>query len=95
MPDWDFNRGQPMSELAYRWMCEFLKCVELPAGKRPSVFLASSGNLELAWEDNIGSKYQAEFGPSAIEFFRDNTGAEGIAEASDAGVREVAQILSV
>lgn len=84
---WDFGRGLPMSEIAYGSLCQFLRQIDLPPTKRPSVFLTAIGNLELAWENQAGSKIQAEFSPENIEFYNEHTGAEGTV-----GTTEVAQV---
>jgi hypothetical protein len=84
LPGWDFGYGQPMSELGLGRLCVFLDHVKLPEGKRPSVFLNPTGTLELAWEDLEGRKMQAEFGPTNIEYYREDTGIEGQLPAKDA-----------
>jgi len=93
MPGWDFGQGQPMSELAYQGLYEFLRHFTLPANKRPSVFLVPSGNLELAWENDAGQKFQVEFGPETIEYYREDTEQEFEVPASEA--KNVATALSV
>jgi hypothetical protein len=92
-PGWDFGEGQPMSESAYRYMSQFLRHVILPPNKRPSVFLGATGNLELAWEDESNKRFQAEFSPTAVEYSREDTGAEGELDASE--IIRAAEILSV
>jgi hypothetical protein len=82
-----------MSESAYRYMSQFLRHVILPPNKRPSVFLGATGNLELAWEDESNKRFQAEFSPTAVEYSREDTGAEGELDASE--IIRAAEILSV
>jgi hypothetical protein len=89
---WDFGKGKPMSEIAFSGLAKFLETVILPEGKRPSIFLTSSGHLELAWEAQNGSKRQAEFGPRKIEYYREDTGAEGEIPTTDAS--QAAEILT-
>jgi len=83
-PGWDFGCGQAMSEIGFIVLCQFLERLELPGGMRPSVFLTQAGHLEVAWEQTDGGKVQAEFGPKGIEFYRENTGAEGILGLTEA-----------
>ena len=91
-PGWDFGRGQPMSEIALRLLGQFLHTATFPADKKPSVFLTTSGNLELAWENPPGLRIQAEFAPDRIEYYREDTGAEESLGHGD--VNRVASLLS-
>lgn len=91
-PGWDFGKGGAMSEYAYATLCAFLKSAHLPADKKPSIFLTSEGNLELAWETAAGANVQAEFGPKKIEYFHGERNEEGEAPVSE--TNRVAALLS-
>jgi len=92
VPGWDFGHGQSMSEIGFNVLAAFLKKAKLPEGKKPSVFMTTSGHLELAWENEAGAKIQAEFGPKNIEFYREDTGDEG--QLGITQIPEAAKILT-
>ncbi len=60
----------------------FLSVFKFSPGEIPSVFLTSSGHIELCWEDASGKAIQFEFGPNSAEYYIESTGKEGSVEYS-------------
>lgn len=71
----------------------FLKDVNFPPGRQPSVFLTDEGSLELVWEDVDGQSVQVDFRPNSIEYYCAASDEGG--EAPFSALQELARRFSV
>lgn len=75
---WGNQQGQSLSPRAFEAFVRFLAEANFPVdGEKPSVFLTDRGGLEVCWESAAGKAVQMEFTRTVVEFFDEETGAEG------------------
>jgi len=77
-----------MSKLSVAVMSTFVSALD-KIDFEPSLFLTSSGNLELGWEDESGQQISVEFYSDRIEYFIEKNDCEG-----EVGV-DIAEIKSI
>lgn len=65
---WDFGKGLPLSDESLTTMDYFLNQFS-NFHANPSVFMNSTGNLLLGWEDKGGKRIELEFHADAIEYY--------------------------
>ena len=81
---WGDHRGQSLSPRAFEAFIRFLGEAEFPkSNKPPSVFLTDRGGIELCWEAPSGKALQAEFTRTGVEYFNEETSAEGVTGIAD------------
>jgi hypothetical protein len=68
LPGWDYGEGKPLSLRSAAVMQYFANRFSNFTTK-PSIFLSTDGNLELAWENNSGQAVELEFFPDKIEYY--------------------------
>lgn len=91
---WGNQRGSALSPRAFETFVRFLAEANFPVGgKAPSVFLTDRGGLEVCWESASGKAVQIEFTRNGVEFFNEETGAEG--EAPLTALPDLKKILAV
>jgi hypothetical protein len=91
---WGNQQGQSLSPRAFEAFVRFLAEANFPVdGKKPSVFLTDRGGLEVCWESVTGKAVQVEFTRHGVEFFNEDTGAEG--EAPLSALPNLKQILAL
>jgi len=72
---WDCGKGRALNPESEETLSLFLEAFASLQGINASLFLTTSGNLELQWEDDQGKSVEAEFFSDRVEAYleRDDT----------------------
>lgn len=82
----EHQQGRSLSPRAFEAFLRFVGSVSFPdSSKKPSVFLADSGGIELCWEDVSGHAVQVEFTRDGAEYFLGASEEEGSIAYSEIG----------
>lgn len=88
---WGQGKGKPLSPKAVRVLFCFLEALTFPDSIVPSIFLAESGSLGLAWEDRSGQSIEMTISGNSIDYFTERDGKEESVAAT--GAQDLARAL--